>query len=76
MAFGSRVRDMVRCDLEAAALRSGWISKSYLLVDETGPLARVPVGQVERVARKLDTSGTLTLGEERVVGACGCERPN
>ena len=52
------------------------IATAYLLVDETLPLARVLVGQVERVAGQLDTSGTLTLGEVRVVAACGWKRSN
>jgi hypothetical protein len=47
----------------------GWLdSKSYLLVDETGPLAGVAVGQVERVAGELDI---VALDQVGVVGACG-----
>jgi hypothetical protein len=45
--------------------------KSYLLVDETGPLARVAVGQVERVAGELDI---VALDQVRVVGACGLQK--
>jgi hypothetical protein len=52
------------------------IAGAYLLVDEALPLAGVLVGQVERVARQLDTTGTLTLGEVRVVAACRCKRSN
>ena len=52
------------------------VADAYLLVDEALPLARVLVGQVERVAGELDTSGTLTLGKVRVVAACRCERSN
>jgi hypothetical protein len=43
-------------------------SKPYLLVDETGPLAGVAVGQVERVAGELDI---VALDQVGVVGACG-----
>ena len=42
--------------------------EAYLLVDETGPLARVAVGQVERVAGELDI---VALDQVGVVGACG-----
>lgn len=59
-------------------VRMAWVGligvESYLLVDEALPLAGVPVGQVERVAGKLDTTGALALGEVRVVAACGCKK--
>jgi hypothetical protein len=40
---------------------------AYLLVNETFPLARVTVGQVKRVARKLDA---IALGQVSVVTTC------
>jgi hypothetical protein len=46
---------------------------AYLLVDEALPLARVTVGQVKRVAGKLDA---VALGKVSVVTACKCTRSN
>jgi hypothetical protein len=46
---------------------------AYLLVDETFPLARVTVGQVKRVARKLDA---IALGEVSVVTTCESKGSN
>jgi hypothetical protein len=46
---------------------------AYLLVDEALPLARVTVGQVKRVAGKLDA---VALGEVSVVTACESKGSN
>jgi hypothetical protein len=46
---------------------------AYLLVDEALPLARVTVGQVERVAGKLNA---VALGEVSVVTTCDCKGSN
>jgi hypothetical protein len=51
-------------------LRAGVGSKPYLLVGETGVLAGVLVGQVERVAGELDT---IALDQVGVVVACGLQ---
>lgn len=72
MAWGRWMLGLIVRMVESALIRV----HSYLLVDEALPLAGVPVGQVERVAGELDTTGALALGEVRVVAACGCKRSN
>lgn len=52
------------------------VVNAYLLVDIAGPLAAVLVGEVEGVAGELDTTRSLTLGKESVVGACRCKTSN
>ena len=51
-------------------------SNAYLVVNKAGPLAAVLVGEVEGVAGELDTTSSLTLGKESVVGACRCKTSN
>lgn len=51
----------------------GWVDV-YLIIGVTDILAGVLVGQVQWVARELNTTALLALDEERVLVAC-CTNP-